>query len=44
MSGSEGMCGVELPGFCLLQGGLGRSILFVHLLVDKASSECRMGH
>lgn len=44
MSGREGMCGVELPGFCLLQGGLRRSLLFAHLFVDRASSECRMGH
>lgn len=39
MSGREGMCGVELPGVCLLQGGLGRSLLLAHLFMDRASSE-----
>lgn len=39
MSGREGMYGVELPGFRLLQGGLGKSLWCAHLFVDRASSE-----
>lgn len=45
MSGREGMCGVELPGFRLLQGGFGEEPAVCTFVCGQGLlRECRMGH